>query len=1003
MTTAKIQINARTTVLSRFSLLILWLMLIIIPVTAGRVIFSAAVDMERQLDYARIRQKLSIDLQKYEMALDPRTFLCTAFHQQPFQKILTGLYEGKDMTPDYRQHPFLRRLSDFSGPPAVEIENFSRLFNEFVGSRPDMVFVFAPEADDCSWSFKNPFSLQIDPAEFRSALKNSWNQLQERLNEKQKPSRKELPRRLRYLAEEKAISKALGLFDSMHSGYCIAREHFCQHNNSVIYISIFPIIDKNGSFSSRFVLAAVSAASLNPAFILKKTGQSFELPGITHSFGTTSHDRLPVFHDEGGTISLIGETPESFRKQAWKLRLKDNRRLAIRISASNMTAETAFKSSAANFILLLYALVATFVFTGIYTGKFSSFQSIHRLVAAGLFAGILLPVSGAIWLGVCYLNTQKQIEAENILDWMGNKIFAKDQAIRLQYSRNLLFRNIFSDIVAKMPAEKLKKINEVTRFFEVDCSEDLDIGVNENLEYRMFCYAFYHPELDDVVGKSNCKTKLTETMQPFFSSPAREVLHQLGALNDLPEEKVRQILQKSQIAMGLLDQVIDRKTVSKAFAEEQSAINNNLTTGREHLTAVFWKKPTGGTSGLSIFQTTSACWIHDYAKMLKAGQVGDEYIYNGYRINLQFYLTHPYSSRKLSTRSISITNYEDQRVIQYRQLAEAIFSLNDSIRINNLDSAQPHLLNASLGVGGEIFIMGTAVPDNSNTLLSEKTQIAIVSILAILCSMALARGLSRALLRPVPSFQLAINELNQQNYQWQLVIKNGDEFDQLAASFNHMTVKLNERQKISQLVSRNVLDAVSASDGQLLKPGGSRVEASILFADIRSFTTITEQNRPEEVVSMLNDYFSLMAEIIEKNGGLIDKLIGDAIQAVFYAHENKNCAESAVKSGLEMRAALAVFNRERSQQKRFTVDNGVGICTGSVICGRVGSEQGMLDATIIGSLVNQSARLESLSKNGRSSKVLIDKATSKALPPEYRRQQLQISETAAPLIELIQD
>ena len=152
---------------------------------------------------------------------------------------------------------------------------------------------------------------------------------------------------------------------------------------------------------------------------------------------------------------------------------------------------------------------------------------------------------------------------------------------------------------------------------------------------------------------------------------------------------------------------------------------------------------------------------------------------------------------------------------------------------------------------------------------------------------------------------------------------------------------------------------------------------------------------------MLNDYFSRMADCIESNGGLIDKLIGDAIQAVFYAHENENCAESAVKAGLAMRAALHGFNLDRQQKGLFTIENGVGICTGSVISGRVGSEQGMLDATVIGSLVAQAAQLESRSKSGTASRVMIDAATSIDLPATWQRRQISSDQPAENLIELL--
>lgn len=983
--------------INRFSPIILWIMLILLPVTVGKVIFSSAIDMERQLSNSRVRQKLGIELQKYNSALDPKTFICNALDSSNFSKILTALYKGQDMAQEYKKHPFLGGLPDFSGPVNDEIEKVATQFKSFIGVRPDIIYVFAPDEKNCGWHFREPFALPCDAKIFRSALKNSLSKLVERLKFREDL----IPGVLRYQTEEPVLSKAMGLFDFIPTSFGIGREHFSSQNNAVLFECLLPILDAKGDFSQRFVLAAVSAASLDPRFILKKVCKNLNRNGIKHSFGTSQNSLLPAFNEENGQLALIGETPESFRKQAWKINLSNNRQLAIRISSSNQAAEAAFKSSMASFLLLLYAMAATFIFAGIGSGKFGNFQSIHSLVATGLFAGILLPISGAIWLGICYLNTQKQLEAEEILDWMRLKIFAKDQAIKMQLSRNLLFRNIFADIAAKMPVEKLKLMNQLTRYFELEGPEGLDSKINPKLENQIFCYALYHPELEDIVGKSNSKTKITETMSPFFGGHARETLFQLGALNYLSGERISQIMLKSQMTTGFLDKVIDKKSISKTFAEEKSAVTNVLSSAREHVTACFWRNQKSMLTGLSLIQSASSCWATNFVEILNANMIEQEFFYNGYRVFIHFYLTSSYGNRKLSNYSLCKKTQTSEKELYYRQLAEAIFSLSDTASVNNLDTNNPHMLSASTAADGETFIMAIAEPAGNNGLVSDKTLISLVALFAISCSLVLARGLSWALLRPISSFQVAIGELKKQNYNWQLDLKSGDEFDQLAASFNQMAVKLHEKAKISQLVSRNVMDAISSDNAHRIKPGGSRVDASILFADIRGFTTITENHSPEKVVDMLNDYFSVMAEIIEKNGGMIDKLIGDAIQAVFYAHENKNCAESAAKAGLEMRIALADFNQQRLSQSLFTIDNGVGICTGNVICGLVGSEHGMLDATIVGNLVNQAARFESLSKQGTSSKVIIDEATSKALPAIFQRHELKLNDSTT-VTELLQ-
>ncbi len=252
----------------------------------------------------------------------------------------------------------------------------------------------------------------------------------------------------------------------------------------------------------------------------------------------------------------------------------------------------------------------------------------------------------------------------------------------------------------------------------------------------------------------------------------------------------------------------------------------------------------------------------------------------------------------------------------------------------------------------------------------------IVSLLvSIIIVLVLARIMARSLIEPVVLLRRGVEEVENGNFRTSVLLPGRDEIVELAEAFNKMNLGLDERERMTRYLSRSAVDAVvSGEDGQM---GGRKVPATILFSDIRSFTTISESNTPEEVVNLLNEYFAAMNVVVEKFGGDIDKFIGDAIMAQFISGPGMNPASlalNAVKCALGMMDALAEFNRKRTAAGLFPIKIGVGINSGDVIAGNIGSP-GRMDRTVIGDTVNVASRLEGMSKLGRHTCVIISRST----------------------------
>src|SRR4030095_13824927 len=171
------------------------------------------------------------------------------------------------------------------------------------------------------------------------------------------------------------------------------------------------------------------------------------------------------------------------------------------------------------------------------------------------------------------------------------------------------------------------------------------------------------------------------------------------------------------------------------------------------------------------------------------------------------------------------------------------------------------------------------------------------------------------------------------------------------------------RPQFQRLLSPNLVDQVVQGKLQLEK-GGALSEVTLLFSDIRGFTSMSESRAPEEIVRMLNEYFELMVDVIFKYEGTLDKFVGDEVIALFGAPVAMEQAElKAVQCALDMMRVLSEWNRTRAAEGQNQINVGIGINTGLVVTGAIGSSRA-LQYTAIGDAVNTASRLCSVAKPG---------------------------------------
>lgn len=222
---------------------------------------------------------------------------------------------------------------------------------------------------------------------------------------------------------------------------------------------------------------------------------------------------------------------------------------------------------------------------------------------------------------------------------------------------------------------------------------------------------------------------------------------------------------------------------------------------------------------------------------------------------------------------------------------------------------------------------------------------------------------SRSVTKPVLTLVMGVREIGKGNYGHVVSVSQQDEIGELARSFNQMTSGLAEKEKVRNLLGKMISPEVAH---ELLSKevtlGGEEKYMTVFFSDVAGFTSISETLEPKDLVELLNEYLSEMANIINQTGGVIDKFIGDAIVAFWGAPLPKeNHAELAVRAALLMRKKLTEMRAVWRGQDRDEIHARIGINTGKMVVGNMGSRDRM-DYTIMGDAVNLGARLEGANK-----------------------------------------
>ncbi len=266
-------------------------------------------------------------------------------------------------------------------------------------------------------------------------------------------------------------------------------------------------------------------------------------------------------------------------------------------------------------------------------------------------------------------------------------------------------------------------------------------------------------------------------------------------------------------------------------------------------------------------------------------------------------------------------------------------------------------------------------------------ELLFISLNSVTITLILTYFLSKSISTPLLEIKKAIKALKNNNFDTRVEIMSNDELGDVSQGINAMIECQGENCRVKDCLCRYMGKEIR--DKIMSRPTmeGEMKRVTLLFADLRNFTGLVEKNHPRQVVKILNQYLNEMTLAVEKHNGLVLQYVGDEVEAVFgMSGGSEDHPDMAVQAALAMRTRLALLNRTLEKQGLKPLAHGIGIHTGAVLAGNIGSKERMSYA-LVGNTVNTASRLEGLTKT-HNLDIIISQTTHSLLTGSYVTKQL---------------
>ncbi len=262
-----------------------------------------------------------------------------------------------------------------------------------------------------------------------------------------------------------------------------------------------------------------------------------------------------------------------------------------------------------------------------------------------------------------------------------------------------------------------------------------------------------------------------------------------------------------------------------------------------------------------------------------------------------------------------------------------------------------------------VAVVGFSKEDVFRPISHARKILLLITFVIVGVGLIVANWIAHQLSSTIIVLANGVREVRDGNLDVEIPIKSNDELGLLTREFNQLIRRFRENLQMQKFISTLTMQMIRRRSRLKLKDdeGMERRNISVLFSDIRSFTTVSEKLEPESLVKLINIYFDLQTKIIEKYLGIVDKFVGDQIMALFL---EEDMADQAIQAAIEIQQAIRELNVKRKKSKKEILEVGIGINFGPVMIGSMGTQTRM-DYTAIGDTVNLGARLCSIARPGQ--------------------------------------